>query len=99
MQFESANAFAVWRRSSRPAWLQRGLRVWSFVDIKDGGQLKIYRSQTNCFGLDEIAAGDTGGSASRRATKCIELFRPIIGNGSTSVMREWFIDLALVSEI
>jgi hypothetical protein len=61
-----------------------GLRVWSLIDIKDGGQLKIYRSQTNAFGLTEVAAGDTGGSSAGMATKCIELFRPITGEGNSA---------------
>ena len=61
-----------------------GLRIWSLIDIKDGGELKIYRSQNNAFGLTEVGAGDTGGSSSKAATKCIELFRPITGNGSTA---------------
>lgn len=40
-----------------PRGMSAGLRVWSSIDIKDGGQLKIYRSQTNCLGLTEQGAG------------------------------------------
>lgn len=63
-----------------------GLRVWSFIDIKDGGELKIYRSQTNAMG--RMASG-SGGVAS----KCIELFRPVIGNGSTASDSRFVVDL------
>ena len=70
-----------------------GLRVWSLIDIKDGGQLKIYRSQTNAFGLTEVAAGDTGGSSAGMATKCIELFRPITGEGNSASDARVVVDL------
>ena len=70
-----------------------GLRIWSFIDIKDGGELKIYRSQTNALGLTEQGAGDTSGSSTAMATKCIELFRPIIGNGSSLADSRLVVDL------
>ena len=70
-----------------------GLRVWSLIDIKDGGQLKIYRSQSNALGLTEVAAGDTGGSSASMATKCIELFRPITGEGNSASDARVVVDL------
>jgi hypothetical protein len=70
-----------------------GLRVWANIGIKDGGQLKIYRSQTNAFGLTEVAAGDTGGSSVAMATKCIELFRPITGEGNSASDARVVVDL------
>jgi hypothetical protein len=63
-----------------------GLRIFSLVDIKDGGQLKIYRSQTNAIGQN----ASSGGGA---ATKCIELFRPITGNGTTAADSRLVVDL------
>jgi len=70
-----------------------GMRVFANIDIQDGGQLKIYRSQTNCFGKDEIQAGMYDGTAGKAATKCIELFRPIAGNGTTAADSRLVVDL------
>jgi hypothetical protein len=71
-----------------------GLRVFANIDIKDGGQLKIYRSQTSCLDKTEFQAGDAqGGSTSKAASKCIELFRPITGNGSTAADSRLVVDL------
>lgn len=64
-----------------------GLRVWSFIDIQDGGQLKIYRSQTNSIGAIDSSGGG------RPASKCIELMRPITGNGNTLADARVVIDL------
>lgn len=76
-----------------PRGYSAGLRVFAKIGIKDGGQLKMYRSQNNCIGLNEVAAGDTGGNAGRAATKCIELFRPITGEGSTASDARVVVDL------
>jgi hypothetical protein len=76
-----------------PRGYSAGLRVWSLIDIKDGGQLKIYRTQTNCMDLHEQDAGDTGGNNSRWATKCVELFRPITGEGSSASEARVVVDL------
>ncbi len=63
-----------------------GLRVWSFIDIKDGGELKIYRSQTNAMGRSASGGGGV-------ASKCIELFRPVTGNGSSAADARFVLDL------
>jgi len=64
-----------------------GLRVWSFIDIQDGGQLKIYRSQINAIGRTQ------SNDASKPASKAIELFRPITGYGKTVVDARFAVDL------
>lgn len=55
-----------------------GLQVMANTVIQDDGQLKLYRSQTNCL------IPSTYQDGVKSEVRCIEIFRPITGQGSSA---------------